>query len=260
MGMNGNALSGMELVRRAAAICAVAHSGQTDKQGMAYASHPFCVAVRTRSRDPRVIACALLHDVVEDTPTEVDDLVMQGIPHDVADAVDAMSRRAGEPYGAYIDRVAGNPLAATVKLADLEDNSDPERGEIPASLSRRYDRAGRALPAAVLARRFDGTEPHVTGDGLYDAVLACANAFDVTVALDSLDEAGRSHVAACAACDPMAPPHVLLAFCETVKVLDVEDMCTIMRASVEDPSVKRNARIMAESGTSLGELVRAIAR
>lgn len=40
----------------------------------------------------------------------------------VASAVDAMSRRDGEDYFAFVRRAASNPLALPVKRADLEDN------------------------------------------------------------------------------------------------------------------------------------------
>ncbi|RVC05097.1 metal-dependent phosphohydrolase, partial [Mesorhizobium sp. M7A.F.Ca.CA.002.15.2.1] len=40
----------------------------------------------------------------------------------IASAVDAMSRRDGEDYFAFVRRAASNPLALPVKRADLADN------------------------------------------------------------------------------------------------------------------------------------------
>ena len=55
-----------------------AHKGQKRKDGVTpYISHPIEVAeiTGTMTSDPRVIAAALLHDVVEDTPVKIYDLV-----------------------------------------------------------------------------------------------------------------------------------------------------------------------------------------
>ena len=40
----------------------------------------------------------------------------------VAEAVDALSRREGEVYTDYIERVSAHPLAVEVKRADIGDN------------------------------------------------------------------------------------------------------------------------------------------
>jgi hypothetical protein len=56
-------------------------------------------------------------------------------------AVDALTRRDDETYDAFIARLAGNPLAARVKLADLEDNLDLRR--LPALTEHDHERLGR---------------------------------------------------------------------------------------------------------------------
>lgn len=45
----------------------------------------------------------------------------------VADAVDALSRREGETYEAFVDRCAADEIARVVKIADLTDNMDVSR-------------------------------------------------------------------------------------------------------------------------------------
>ena len=46
----------------------------------------------------------------------------------MVEAIDAISRRlTDKTYPEYIERVAQNPLALRVKLADLRDNLDPRR-------------------------------------------------------------------------------------------------------------------------------------
>ena len=73
---------------------------------------------------------AILHDVVEKSPVTLAKLKSLGYPDNIVQAVDCLSKREGEDYFAYIERVKGSELAVKVKLADLNDNLDPDR--IPA--------------------------------------------------------------------------------------------------------------------------------
>jgi len=59
---------------------------------------------------------AVLHDVVEDTEVTLDDLQAEGFPERVVEAVDALTRRPGEPYELFILRAASNDIARTVKM------------------------------------------------------------------------------------------------------------------------------------------------
>jgi (p)ppGpp synthase/HD superfamily hydrolase len=68
---------------------------------------------------PTARIVALLHDVVEDSPLTLGDLADKGFDQSVLDAVDCLSRRPGEPYARYINRVAADRLAREVKLSDL---------------------------------------------------------------------------------------------------------------------------------------------
>ena len=45
-----------------------------------------------------------------------------GFPELVVSTVEVLSRRQGETYEAFIDRIRTNPLARKVKLLDIEDN------------------------------------------------------------------------------------------------------------------------------------------
>lgn len=121
-----------ELVARASEVARCAHDGQVDKSGEPYIDHPARVAAGARERAPDsqadlAEAAAWLHDVVEDTETNLDDLAEQGFPGLIVAAVDALTRRPTEPPDAYYARVAADPIALVVKLADVADNSDPER-------------------------------------------------------------------------------------------------------------------------------------
>lgn len=116
---------GRRLAVRAEVLARAAHQGQTDKAGRPYAEYPARVASRVHG-DDAAEAVAWLHDVVEDTEVTLDQLRSE-FPAAVVAAVDAVTKRPGEPPEAYYGRVAADPLARQVKLADLADNSDPAR-------------------------------------------------------------------------------------------------------------------------------------
>jgi (p)ppGpp synthase/HD superfamily hydrolase len=130
----------------ALAMAAKAHAGQKDRYGKPYILHPLRVMLRCRTEEEML--AAILHDVVEDTPLALADLKAAGCPARVLKAVDCLSRRDGETYGSYLRRVKTNRIAMTVKLADLDDNSDPSR------LLRASKRDARRLGKYRRARRF----------------------------------------------------------------------------------------------------------
>jgi (p)ppGpp synthase/HD superfamily hydrolase len=102
-----------------------AHEGQLDMSGRPYIGHPLRVMGRLTGEHERMTA--VLHDVVEDTSVTAADLTAAGCPDDVVAAVLAISKRPGEDQADYLARVAANPLALTVKRADIADNLSPDR-------------------------------------------------------------------------------------------------------------------------------------
>ena len=111
-------------VAAARALAMKAHEGQTDKAGLPYITHPERVALRMESPELQVIGW--LHDTVEDTTLTVKDIAERFGPETAA-SVDAISRRDGEKWSGYLDRVAANPMARQVKISDLIDNSNLSR-------------------------------------------------------------------------------------------------------------------------------------
>lgn len=88
----------------------------------------------------------LLHDVVEDTPVTLDHLAAAGAEAPVLRGLDAVTRRAGESYEAFVLRAGTDPVGRAVKIADLRDNMDLTRIAAPSDKDRpRLDRYARAL-------------------------------------------------------------------------------------------------------------------
>jgi (p)ppGpp synthase/HD superfamily hydrolase len=96
-----------------------------DKAGAPYILHPLRMMLSVRSPEARM--AAVLHDVVEDTSVTLEQLRAEGFPEAVLVAVAALTKREGEDYEAFIRRVAADPIAREVKLADLRDNADLSR-------------------------------------------------------------------------------------------------------------------------------------
>jgi len=108
-------------------IAEQAHKGQVDKAGRPYIEHPVrvCKAIFSwASSDLEAQALALLHDVVEDCGKKkaAKLLKQHEFSAQVLEGLDAITRRHGECWNDYIERIKGNPLARIVKLVDLEDN------------------------------------------------------------------------------------------------------------------------------------------
>ena len=123
------------------------HHGQYDKIGAPYILHPVFVAEQMDTEKATIVA--LLHDVIEDTSITLDDLRDKGYSDEIIVAIDALTRRTGETYSAYIERLSNNKLARRVKIADLRHNLQPERIAMfgNTSLVKRYQKALRMLIA-----------------------------------------------------------------------------------------------------------------
>lgn len=111
-------------IEAAKALATRAHEGQTDKAGLPYITHPERVASHLTTPEAQVVGW--LHDTVEDTSITIQEIESQFGPETAA-AADAISRRNGETWSDYIDRVAANPIARQVKISDLIDNSNLSR-------------------------------------------------------------------------------------------------------------------------------------
>ena len=114
----------MDWIARARALATDAHTGQFDKAGHPYIGHVGRVAARV-SGDADAEVVAWLHDVVEDCAgfaARVEDF-----PAPLREAVLLLSRNTAPDADTYYARIAANPLALKVKLADIADNADETR-------------------------------------------------------------------------------------------------------------------------------------
>lgn len=100
------------------------HAGQVDKAGVPYIFHPYHLAEQLHDE----IACtvALLHDVVEDTDTTLEEL-SEKFPDEVIEALRFLTRTKDTPYLEYVKNIKKNKIATAVKLKDLEHNMDKAR-------------------------------------------------------------------------------------------------------------------------------------
>jgi len=114
------------VVEEAIGVATAFHEGQVDKNGTPYILHP--LRVMLKFTDPIEQAAAVLHDTVEDTILSLAYLKSYEFPERVVELVDILTRMHGEKYMDYLERVASDPVAVRIKIADLEDNMPrPER-------------------------------------------------------------------------------------------------------------------------------------
>ena len=133
------------------------HAGQTDKAGEPYIGHLVRVMMRLPADATELERkTALLHDTLEDAGSYVQQvLVKLGAEPELMEMIEAMTCKAWEPYEAYLLRVAKSP-AWRVKLADIADNSDPDRltkldPVLALRLTVKYERAADIIARARLS-------------------------------------------------------------------------------------------------------------
>lgn len=123
---------GVDMVHEAYRLAKDAHAGQTRHEGTPYIVHPLRVALLLAGRpdldaDARILAAALLHDVVEDTGITVNELAIR-FGDEVAGWVRALTKppkeaRPQDWEERYYAALSTAPRPARlIKLADRLDN------------------------------------------------------------------------------------------------------------------------------------------
>lgn len=117
-----------DVLERAIALALHAHVGQCDEDGSPYILHPLRVMAKlAKPATPEQRMAAVLHDTLEHTRLTAEDLLAQGIPAEVVEAVQVLTRPEEESRLSATKRAAANPIARAVKRADIEDNMDWSR-------------------------------------------------------------------------------------------------------------------------------------
>lgn len=137
------------MTKKAMILMYKVHQNQRDRGGIPYVFHPWHVAEQMDDENSTTVA--LLHDVVEDGAVSLDHLRGAGFAEEIIEALELLTRHKGQNYFDYIEKLAPNPLARRVKLADLAHNQDVSRlDEVDAAARRRikkYQKAQRYLEA-----------------------------------------------------------------------------------------------------------------
>lgn len=119
----------MVCIEQAIAFAATKHMGQVDKANAPYILHPLRVMMNVSTIQQKIVA--VLHDVLEDTNTTVDELYELGCDNDIVEAILALTKLKGESRTEAAKRTLQNPIARVVKIADINDNMDLSRIHSP---------------------------------------------------------------------------------------------------------------------------------
>ena len=119
-------------ILRAYKIACQLHAGQTDKAGRLYIEHltRVMLTVQMDGGDRFQRIAALLHDSIEDEKTTAEELLALGVPSEAVVLVQTLAKRKDQSYEDYLRGLSGSCRVLPVKMADLDDNSDPERLEL----------------------------------------------------------------------------------------------------------------------------------
>lgn len=119
----------MATLEQAISLAANQHEGQVDKANAPYILHPLRVMLNTPTIEHKIVA--VLHDILEDTETTIEDLYQFGFQEHIIDAIVALTKKQGETRLEAAQRARQNPIARVVKLADINDNMDLSRIQSP---------------------------------------------------------------------------------------------------------------------------------
>lgn len=114
-----------EAVKKAINIMYKKHENQIDKGGIPYVFHPWHIAEQMPDEEKTIVA--LLHDVIEDTDTTLEELKSSGFSDEIVKALELLAHNNNEDYFTYIKKLSSNEIARCVKLEDLKHNLDLTR-------------------------------------------------------------------------------------------------------------------------------------
>ena len=137
----------MNTIDLALRIATKAHEGQLDRDGNPVILHPLTVGLMGHTDEEQ--ATGILHDVVEDTNYTFDDLLREGIPVGVVNALRLLTHDKGTDYFDYVQNIIDscNPIALQVKYNDLQHNYS--RGKAYPELQAKHGKALKMVKAAI---------------------------------------------------------------------------------------------------------------
>lgn len=110
----------------AIAITAERFVNKFDKSGQPYILH--CLTVMNNTIGDDCTKCAaVMHDLLEDTPTEPHELTSLGFSDKTVGLLHLLTHNPATEYMDYIKAISVSPEATQIKLRDLEHNSDITR-------------------------------------------------------------------------------------------------------------------------------------
>jgi len=121
----------MSTLENAIVLATTQHAGQLDKAGQPYILHP--LRLMLQFSNPTLQIVAVLHDILEDTPTTAEDLKELGFSTEIIQAIQALTKQTGESRLEATKRTVLNPLATQVKYVDVLDNMNLARINNPTS-------------------------------------------------------------------------------------------------------------------------------
>ena len=109
-------------IDKAIEFASKAHAADYDLDGNPTILHPLAVGMMGKNDTERIVG--FLHDVVEDTKYDFDDLIEEGFSEEVIAALRLLTHDKSTPYMEYVDRIckSGNITAIHVKINDLRHN------------------------------------------------------------------------------------------------------------------------------------------
>lgn len=138
------------LLVKAVKLAVQAHSGQLDKAGKPYIDHPLRVMNAVSATEEKIVA--VLHDTIEDTDLTIEKLQSEGFPENILNALIVLTKKKGDDYSEYIERVKQNAIALRVKIADMADNMDRSRIENPTEKDlKRFEKYQAIFPTLMEA-------------------------------------------------------------------------------------------------------------
>lgn len=128
-------------------IATSAHAGQLDRDGYPVILHPLTVGLMGHTDEEKM--AGFLHDVVEDTSYSFEDLLHEGIPTGVVNALRILTHQPGTDYFDYVQSIidSQNPIALQVKYNDLQHNF--QRGKDYPDLQKKHGKALEMIKAAI---------------------------------------------------------------------------------------------------------------